>query len=242
MRLSVQIRQMGLVSGFLVAAGMLAGPVQVSADTIAMIGTGRVSGALGPQFATLGHDIVYGSRSPQREDVQALVARTGGDASAMLPADAARDADIVVIAVPGASVEAAVTSLGDLSGKIILDPTNAVRRDDAGFRYHDTETSIGQLIQGWAPDAMVVKAFNTLSSETMVNPSVAGGPVTIPIAGNDLVSKLVVSELVTGIGFDVVDMGNIEAAHVLEEMLIVRGNAGVLGKPFNYYFRPVPQN
>ncbi len=33
---------------------------QVSADTIAFIGTGNVSSALGPKFADLGHDIIYG--------------------------------------------------------------------------------------------------------------------------------------------------------------------------------------
>jgi predicted dinucleotide-binding enzyme len=236
------MRQLSLIAGLLAFTGALVGPTPAAADTIAVIGTGRVGSALGPQFATLGHDIVYGSREPQRQDVQDLVARTAGNATAMQPADAARDADIVIVAVPFASVEAAVKSLGDLSGKIILDPTNAVRRDENGIRHHATETSVGQLIQGWAPDARVVKAFNTLSSVTMADPSSAGGTVTIPIVGNDPEAKAVVSELVTGIGFDVVDMGTIESAHALEQMLIVRGNAGVLGKPFNYYFRPVPAN
>jgi hypothetical protein len=87
---------------------------------------------------------------------------------------------------------------------------------------------------------MVVKALNTLSSETMANPASAGGTVTIPIVGDDANAKAAIAELVTGLGFDVVDMGGIEFAHALEQMLIVRGNAGVLGSPFNYYFRPVP--
>ena len=59
-----------------------------SAETIAVIGTGNVGGALGPRFSELGHDIIYGSRQPQRTDVQALVARTFGNARAMLPAEA----------------------------------------------------------------------------------------------------------------------------------------------------------
>jgi len=220
-----------IVSGLLMIIAALVGVNQAWAETIAIIGTGNVGTALGGRFAELGHEIIYGSRDPQRADVQDLVARTSGDASAMEPADAARGAGIVVVAV---------MSLGDLSGKIILDPTNAVRRDENGIRHHAAETSVGEMIQGWAPNARVVKAFNTLSSETMTNPSSAGGTVTIPIVGNDPAAKAVVSGLVTGIGFDVVDMGTIESAHALEQMLIVRGNAGVLGKPFNYYFRPVP--
>jgi len=89
---------------------------------------------------------------------------------------------------------------------------------------------------------MVVKAFNTLGAGTMADPASAGGPVTIPIAGNDADAKAVIAGLVTGIGFEVVDMGDISAAHAIEQMLIVRGNAGTMGAPFNYYFRPVPQN
>jgi hypothetical protein len=98
------------------------------------------------------------------------------------------------------------------------------------------------MIQAWAPNARVVKAFNTLGSDTMANPASAGGPVTIAIAGNDTDAKAVIAGLVTGIGFEVVDMGDISAARFIEQMLIARGNAGRLGSPFNYYFRPVPQS
>ncbi|GIT14779.1 MAG: hypothetical protein CM1200mP36_05350 [Gammaproteobacteria bacterium] len=55
------------------------------ADTIAVIGTGNVGGALGPEFAAQGHDIVYGSREPERADVQELVARTPGNAAERFP-------------------------------------------------------------------------------------------------------------------------------------------------------------
>ena len=88
------------------------------------------------------------------------------------------------------------------------------------------------------PNAMVVKAFNTLAAGTMANPASAGGPVTIPIAGNNPDAKATISSLITGIGFEVVDMGNISASQVLEKMLVERGNANIT---FNYYFRPVPQ-
>jgi predicted dinucleotide-binding enzyme len=103
-------------------------------------------------------------------------------------------------------------------------------------------TSAAEMIQSWAPGATVVKAFNTLGAPTMTDPASAGGRVTIPIAGNDPEAKATISALVEGIGFDVVDMGDLTAARVLEGMLIARGNAAALGKPFNYYFRPVPQN
>jgi predicted dinucleotide-binding enzyme len=75
------------------------------ADTIAVIGTGNVGAALGPEFAAQGNTIVYGSRNPNADDVVALVTQTGDDASATTPAKSVIGADIVVLAVPGLMVE-----------------------------------------------------------------------------------------------------------------------------------------
>ncbi len=113
----------------LLAATLLAlTALAANAETIAIIGTGDVAGALGPEFAALGHTIVYGSRNPSRPGVDELVRRTGSDARATTPAGAAEDADIVVLAVPGLLVGEITASLGDLSGKILIDPTNPMRR------------------------------------------------------------------------------------------------------------------
>jgi predicted dinucleotide-binding enzyme len=186
-------------SSLLVVAAALGGvsllaPI-ASAETIAVIGTGRVASALG--------------------------------------------ADIVVIAVPWSGVEAAVKGLGDLSDKIILDPTNAVKNNPDGFREHALPTSAAEMIQGWAPGAHVVKAFNALSYMTMADPASAGGPVTIPFCGDDAAAKAAVAKLVTGIGFEVMHVGPLRYAHVLEGMLDIWGGARQLGHPFNFYFRPV---
>jgi predicted dinucleotide-binding enzyme len=104
---------------FAVAAVYLIIGAPAFADTIAVIGTGDVGGALGPEFAAQGHTIIYGSRDPGRNKVSELVERTGELASATTPAEAAAQADIVVLAVPGLLVEEITKSLGDLSGKTL---------------------------------------------------------------------------------------------------------------------------
>ena len=229
----------------LVALGMAAAlPSAALADTIAIIGTGDVAGALGPEFAALGHTIVYGSRDPSRAEVAELVARTGGGASATTQQEAVEDADIVVLAVPGGVAEEVTRSLGDLSGKILLDPTNRVGRGDDGWLVHDVpgKGSNAELVQAAAPNARVVKAFNTLNYRQMVDPETSGGSITIAIAGNDAEAKAKVAELVEGMGLEPLDFGPLRYAHVLEEMLIVWANARTQGTPFNYYLRPQPQN
>ncbi len=215
------------------ATSLAAGSPAV-ADTMAVIGTGNVAGALGPEFAAQGHDIVYGSRDPGRAEVQELVARTGGNASATSQMDAVAGADIVVVAVPGGVAEEVVRGLGDLSGKIVIDPTNRVAPGDDGYMNHTAETSNGELIQAAAPGARVVKAFNTLNFRTMIDP---GGPVTIPLAGNDADAKATVAELVEGMGMEAVDVGPIRSAHVLEGMLTIWINAARAEQAFDYHFR-----
>lgn len=216
--------------------------VPAAAETIAIIGTGDVAGALGPEFARQGHEIVYGSRDPDRQSVADLVERTGDNASATGQGDSVVGADIVVMAVPGDVAADETRDLGDLSGKIIIDPTNRVGQGDDGALSYPVRagTSNAELIQSAASDARVVKAFNTLSYETMVDPELAGGPVTIPIVGDDADAKALVAELIDGMDLEPLDLGPLRYARVLEEMLVLWANARGGGTPFNYYLRPEP--
>jgi predicted dinucleotide-binding enzyme len=226
----------------LLLAGLSLAGSAAFAETIAVIGTGNVGAALGPEFGALGHTIVYGSREPMREDVQALVARTGGGALAKQPAEAVVGADIVVLAVTGTSAVEIARGLGNLAGKIIIDPTNVVSRE-GGRMSHGVEGkgSNAAMIQAAAPGAFVVKAFNTLNVREMIDPETAGGPITIMLAGDNAEAKATVAELVRGMGLEVADVGGLEYAHVLEEMLVMWANS--LGsQPFNYYLRPRPAN
>ena len=144
--------------------------------------------------------------------------------------------------MPGTSAVEIARGLGDLSGKIIIDPTNVVSRE-GGRMSHGIEGkgSNAALIQAAAPGAFVVKAFNTLNWQQMVNPETAGGPITIMLAGDNADAKNTVAGLVRGMGLEAVDVGGLEYAHVLEEMLVMWANS--LGRqPFNYYLRPMPAN
>jgi len=221
----------------LAAAIILFGAPAV-ADTIAVIGTGDVGGALGPAFAGQGHTIVYGSRDPDRGKVKELVERTGDLASATTPADAASQADIVVLAVPGLMVEEITKSLGDLSGKIIIDPTNPLERRMNRLE-HAVDTSNAEIIQAAAPDAYVVKAFNTLNWKTMVDPDSAGGPVSIPLVGDNGRAKKKVAELVSGMGLEPIDVGPLRDARWVEGMLIlwINNRYGSMRPSFDYHLR-----
>jgi NADPH-dependent F420 reductase len=212
---------------------------RAGADTIAIIGTGNVGSALGQRFAELGHTIVYGSREPARTDVQALAAASGPNATASTQREAAEQADIVVLAVPADIVESLTPALGDLSGRIVIDPTNPRAVAEDGLRDYAFHDSNAERIQALAPDAFVVKAFSTLGSYTMLDPSVAESPVSIPIAGDDAAAKRVVADLASGIGLVPVDVGPLRYAHVIEGLHYLRYNAGQFGAGRINFYMPL---
>jgi hypothetical protein len=210
-----------------------------AAEAIAVIGTGRVGSALGTELAAQGHTIVYGSRNPSTEAVRDLVARTGDGATAKFQTQAVNGADIVILAVPGMLAGDITKNLGDLSGKIIIDPTNPLNFTAEGVS-HGVSTSNGEIIQAAAPDAFVVKAFNTLSWEYMINPAASGGPISIPLAGNDAAAKARVAEIVESLDLRPIDLGPIDNARWIEGMavLLIHNNFTPL-PAFNFHLREV---
>ena len=214
----------------------------IRADTIAVIGTGDVGGALGPEFAALGHEVIYGSRNPSAEKVAALVQRTGHGALAATPREASSKAEIVVLAVPGMLVKEIVADLGDLSGKIIVDPTNPLVRRDDGKPGIEIDGSNAEIIQAAAPGAYVVKAFNTLGWRAMVDPESTGGTVSIPLVGDSSEAKARIAEIVASMGLEPIDVGPLRNARHVEGMsVLLLNNAFGDGARFEFHLRQYPQ-
>ncbi len=242
MSLHIRTRIMLITISLALLAGVALAS-QALAETIAVIGTGRVGGALGPRFAEVGYTVVYGSRTPEAERVQELVARTGTDASAASQHEAAQQAELIMLAVPWHVTEQVIKNLGNLDGKIIMDATNALDFADDGMLDVSVDTSAGELVQSWAPGASVVKTFNNVNDNIMADPSEVDGPVTVPIAGNDREAKARVREIVTALGFDTADVGPIRMSRVLEGMVVLKlvpMFEGRIEDRWEYYFRPHP--
>jgi len=183
--------------------------------TIAVIGTGRMGGAFGKLFSGAGYKVIYGSRNPADEKVLSLVKGTPNGA-AMSAKDAAAKAGIVVLATPWNATEATIKGMGDLTGKLILDPTNAISfGKDGGMA---VETSGGELVRDWAKGAAVVKAFNTVGYFVIADPKALDGKVSVFLAGDDDAAKDKVFAMVNALGFEATDVGGMKAARVLEGM------------------------
>lgn len=203
------------------AASSVAQAAGEARESVAVLGTGRVGAALGPRLAALGHPVIYGSREPQRADVQALVSRSGPRASAASITDAVARADWVLIALPWTATESTLRAV-DLANKLVIDPTNALRFVPAsGYMEMAVETSAAERIRELAPQSRLVKAFNTIGAHVMADPAAAGGPVTVPLAGDDAEAKARIAALVGELGFEALDLGPLRHARQLEGMAML---------------------
>ena len=184
---------------------------------IAIIGTGRVATVLGTRWAALGHQIRFGSRAPADDKARAAAEAAGANAAVASIAEAAQFGEVVVLATPFEATQSAIGDAGDLSGKIVVDCTNPFKPNLAGLSL-GFEDSAGESVARWATGARVVKAFNTTGTGNMAEPQYGGGDLTMFICGDDDGAKEGVAELASGLGFDVVDAGPMEASRLLEPM------------------------
>jgi len=182
---------------------------------IAILGAGNVGGALGKIWAAKGHSIFFGVPDPKSEKMHALVSSMGANARAGSVAEAAVNAEAVVLATPWPVAEDAIRAAGNLSGKIVIDCTNPLEPDLSGLVLgHDT--SAGEEVAKWAKGALVVKAFNTTGAGNMANTHYDSARPTMCICGDDAAAKASVAKLAEDLGFEAVDAGPLKNARLLE--------------------------
>ena len=186
--------------------------------TVAIIGTGDMGDSLGPRFAQLGYRVVYGSRNPDSERSQQLVVATAHNARITTQKEAAQQGEIVVLAIPWPAMINVAQNLGSLDGKIVIDISTAAEQAEDGYFTSVVETSSAEMIQKWNPGARVVKAFAAQASYVVDDPTVVGGPVSVPIAADDRQAKEIVAKIVQSMGMDPFDAGPLRYSKEIEAL------------------------
>jgi 8-hydroxy-5-deazaflavin:NADPH oxidoreductase len=217
---------------------------------VAIIGSGIVGQTLGKKLVELGHDVVLGTRDPNKLDEAKGWAGSLGDwltavgnkATVATFAAAAAQGEIVINATHGMASLAALQTAGaeNLQGKILIDVANELDFSQGmppKSLAADT-TSLGEKIQAAFPTAKVVKTLNTMNCAVMVNPQqLADGNHTVFVSGNDAAAKAKVTELLQSFGWtDIFDLGDITSARGTEMMMPLWLRAfGKLGNvPYNF--------
>ncbi len=186
---------------------------------IAIIGSGAVGQALGRALSRQGHEVTFGSRTAA--DLSGVTREWTPPVHAAPPAEAAAGADIIILALPWKVAEAAIRGLGPLAGKIVIDCMNpiAMGPDGIGLALGHT-TSGGEALQGWLPEARVVKTLNQVGAEVMADTSGFAHPPLQFMAGDDPDAKETVAQLLADLGFQPLDAGNLAKARLLEPLAL----------------------
>jgi 8-hydroxy-5-deazaflavin:NADPH oxidoreductase len=179
---------------------------------IAVIGAGSVGATLGQAWLKHGEDVVWGLRNPADPKYSALPRER-----IKAPAEAAKTAEVVVIATPWSATESAVKGLGSLAGKIVIDCTNPLGMGPDGLQLVlGFDTSAGEQVASWAPGAFVFKSLNTTGANNMAKAADYPVKPMMPVAGDDAGKKPAVMQLVAALGFEPVDAGPLKSARLLE--------------------------
>lgn len=191
---------------------------------IGIIGAGNVGGNLGERLSKSGFSVRFGLKDDK--DAGALLARCAKDASAGTVADAAKQSDVVFLAVPGpVAVDVARSLAAELDGKIVVDCNNPLTWKDGPVWAPPAEGSLAQAIAKAASGARVVKAFNTFGAEHHLDPKGAD----VFVAADDADAKKAVSEIATKAGFRATDAGPLRNAAVLENVAMLWIHLAMVG-------------
>jgi len=173
---------------------------------IAVIGTGPMGVALARALAAAGYRV-----------------RNAGVREVSLSA-VLGEARTVIYALPRRVALDTAPALPDGDRRILVDVTNPAF--DARPPQPSLGRSVGELLSERLPSWRVVKAFNTVPAGLVGSPRLCGVPVTVPVAGDEPLSRQSVCAMAARLGFDAVDAGGIIASRAIESLAALLWNVG----------------
>lgn len=179
---------------------------------VSVIGAGNMGSGFVKQLASAGHTVLVTARDSEKA---AAVAQANG--ATAVDAKTAATADLIVVATAYGDAVSALQSLGDITGKTVIDITNPLTADYMGLTIGHS-TSAAEEIAKAVPGIKVVKAFNTVFAQVLAGGSKlpSGEQVQVFVASDDAGAKETVTSVAADLGFNVVDAGSLKNARYLE--------------------------
>jgi 8-hydroxy-5-deazaflavin:NADPH oxidoreductase len=181
---------------------------------VLVIGTGNMGAGFVKQLTAAGHQVTITARDAGK--AQAVAQQHGAKAVAV--ANAANDAEAIVVATPYAEAAAALNSVGDVAGKVVIDITNPLTADFMGLELGHSTSAAEEIAR--ATGAEVVKAFNTIFAQVLAEGADLGNgqKVTVFIASDSERAKQTARTLAESMGFQTMDAGGLKNARYLEPL------------------------
>ena len=198
---------------------------------VGILGSGLMGGKLGTLFARAGHEVVFSyARSEQK--LKRLAREAKGAARAGTPGEAARESDVLLLAVHWSRVDDVLKQAGDLAGKVIVSCSLPMNAADTGLVIAHTSSGAEALAKK-VPESRVVSAFNTVPSEVLFGVFGARRKAARPslvYCGDEPRSKGIAADLIRDVGFDPVDAGPLRIARYTEPFTLLIAQLAYEGK------------
>ena len=183
---------------------------------ITILGSGNMASAFVKQLSAAGHQVRVTGRNLAK--VTELAGQYPG-VEGLEPRAAAQDADAVIVATPYEAAADALRSLGDLSGKVVIDITNPLTPDYMGLTIGHNTSAAEQIAEAFS-GAEVVKGFNTLFAQVLAAGADLGDSrkATVFLASDSERAKQTAKALAESMGFETLDAGPLKNARYLEPL------------------------
>ena len=207
---------------------------------IGIIGSGVVAQTLGAGFLKHGYQVMLGTSDTSK--LAEWQKGAGADALVGSFADTAKFGEIIVLAVKGTIAKNLLGQLGyeNLNSKTIIDTTNPIADAPPTHGvlkfFTNLDKSLMEELQETVPGANFVKAFNSVGSPFMVNPSFESKP-TMFICGNNENAKKEVSLIIDQFGWETADFGMAESARAIEPLCMLWCITGLSKNEWTHAFK-----
>ena len=207
---------------------------------IGVLGSGIVARVLASGFLKHGHQVMIGSRTPDKLADWAVQNPAGATGSF---AEAAAFGELIVLAVKGSAAAEALLLAGaeNLAGKTVADTCNPIADappDKGVLPFFTTyNASLMEQLQRDFADANFVKAFNSVGAASMVNPVFPDSEPTMFICGNSEAAKKEVSAILDQFDWETADMGGVEAARAIEPLCMLWCIPGFVRNEWTHAFK-----
>ncbi|MDF9773221.1 NADPH-dependent F420 reductase [Pseudomonas baetica] len=183
---------------------------------ITVMGTGNMGSAFAKQLSSVGHIVRITGRDLDKAET---LAAQFDNVRAYPAAEALGDSEVVVVATAYEDALRALQSLGDLTGKVVIDITNPLSADYMSLTIGHV-TSAGEQMAKAVPQAHVVKAFNTLFAQVLADgPNFANDQRgSVFVASDSERAKQTAIALAQSLGWNTVDAGALVNARYLEPL------------------------
>jgi len=184
---------------------------------IGILGSGLMGAKLGTLFARAGHQVVFSYARSERK-LKRLAREAGANARAGTPADAARDADALLLAVHWMRIDDVLQQAGDIDGRVIVTCCLPMSEDNSGLVIAHTSSGAEDLARRYST-CPVVSAFGTIPSEVLFGVYEARRRSKRPsliYCGDHRKANALAATLIRDIGFDPVDAGPLRSSRFSE--------------------------